>query len=245
MPEALIRGFSKRTDRIDAELERLTADGRERTPRWSSGPSTRPVNPRSTRPRTPCTAAGGRRRPQWDTNPTPVPGAASGSDESPAAVRDAAGVIWLFWSRSRPDPDATPGEFGSWWTCIWPVTIPPPAGMSPSGSAPRRSVAIGRSLRSPPAGGSGCSGAMPTPATTRPTCSSNSYARRREPSNHRNGRCRLSQAPHDRWSAAVATHRSSQLACSWLPVVAKLTLRGCWLCAVGPVAMRLARIVAA
>jgi conjugative relaxase-like TrwC/TraI family protein len=33
MPEALICGFSKRTDRIDAELDRLGADGRERTPR--------------------------------------------------------------------------------------------------------------------------------------------------------------------------------------------------------------------
>src|SRR5215203_6019717 len=33
MPEELIRGFSKRTDRIDAELGRLAADGRERTPR--------------------------------------------------------------------------------------------------------------------------------------------------------------------------------------------------------------------
>jgi conjugative relaxase-like TrwC/TraI family protein len=33
MPEALIRGFSKRTDQIDAELDRLTADGQERTPR--------------------------------------------------------------------------------------------------------------------------------------------------------------------------------------------------------------------
>jgi hypothetical protein len=33
MPEALVRGFSKRTDRIDAELERLAADGGERTPR--------------------------------------------------------------------------------------------------------------------------------------------------------------------------------------------------------------------
>jgi hypothetical protein len=50
--------------------------------------------------------------PQWDTNPTPVPGAATGSDASPAAVRDAAGVLWLFWSRSRPDPDAAPDAFG-------------------------------------------------------------------------------------------------------------------------------------
>jgi conjugative relaxase-like TrwC/TraI family protein len=33
MPEALIRCFSKRTDQIDAELDRLAADGRERTPR--------------------------------------------------------------------------------------------------------------------------------------------------------------------------------------------------------------------
>jgi conjugative relaxase-like TrwC/TraI family protein len=33
MPENLIRGFSKRSDQIDTELERLAADGRERTPR--------------------------------------------------------------------------------------------------------------------------------------------------------------------------------------------------------------------
>jgi hypothetical protein len=33
IPEALVRGFSKRTDQIDVELDRLTADGRERTPR--------------------------------------------------------------------------------------------------------------------------------------------------------------------------------------------------------------------
>jgi conjugative relaxase-like TrwC/TraI family protein len=33
MPEALVRSFSKRTGQIDAELDRLTADGRERTPR--------------------------------------------------------------------------------------------------------------------------------------------------------------------------------------------------------------------
>jgi hypothetical protein len=33
MPEDLIRGFSKRTGEIDAELDRLGADGRERTPR--------------------------------------------------------------------------------------------------------------------------------------------------------------------------------------------------------------------
>jgi conjugative relaxase-like TrwC/TraI family protein len=33
MPEDLVRGFSKRTDQIDAELDRLVVDGRERTPR--------------------------------------------------------------------------------------------------------------------------------------------------------------------------------------------------------------------
>jgi len=33
MPEALVRGFSKRTGQIDAELDRLATDGRERTPR--------------------------------------------------------------------------------------------------------------------------------------------------------------------------------------------------------------------
>jgi conjugative relaxase-like TrwC/TraI family protein len=33
MPEALIRGFSKRSDQVDAELDRLVADGRTRTPR--------------------------------------------------------------------------------------------------------------------------------------------------------------------------------------------------------------------
>jgi conjugative relaxase-like TrwC/TraI family protein len=33
MPEELVRGFSKRTGQIDAELDRLIADGRERTPR--------------------------------------------------------------------------------------------------------------------------------------------------------------------------------------------------------------------
>ena len=33
MPEELVRSFSKRTDQIEAELYRLVADGRERTPR--------------------------------------------------------------------------------------------------------------------------------------------------------------------------------------------------------------------
>jgi conjugative relaxase-like TrwC/TraI family protein len=33
LAEELVRWFSKRTDQIDAELDRLAADGRERTPR--------------------------------------------------------------------------------------------------------------------------------------------------------------------------------------------------------------------
>jgi conjugative relaxase-like TrwC/TraI family protein len=33
MPEELVRNFSKRASQIDAELDRLTEDGRERTPR--------------------------------------------------------------------------------------------------------------------------------------------------------------------------------------------------------------------
>src|SRR5215218_7398892 len=33
VPEELVRSFSKRTDQIDTELDRLVADGRERTPR--------------------------------------------------------------------------------------------------------------------------------------------------------------------------------------------------------------------
>jgi hypothetical protein len=49
--------------------------------------------------------------PQWEANPTPVPGAATGSDACPAAVCDAAGVIWLFWSRSRPDPNPPPDAY--------------------------------------------------------------------------------------------------------------------------------------
>ena len=49
--------------------------------------------------------------PRWETNPTPVPGAATGSDAHPAAVCDAAGVLWLFWRRSRPDPDPPPDAY--------------------------------------------------------------------------------------------------------------------------------------
>jgi hypothetical protein len=33
MPEELLRAFSKRSDQVDLEVERLEASGRERTPR--------------------------------------------------------------------------------------------------------------------------------------------------------------------------------------------------------------------
>jgi conjugative relaxase-like TrwC/TraI family protein len=63
MPEDLIRGFSKRTGQIDLELNRLVADGQERTPRLVKWPCMRPESRSSTKPRTPCTAAGAGRRP--------------------------------------------------------------------------------------------------------------------------------------------------------------------------------------
>jgi conjugative relaxase-like TrwC/TraI family protein len=53
MSEALVRGFSKRTDRIDAELGKLVGDGRERTPRLVKWAVQATVSPSSTRPRTP------------------------------------------------------------------------------------------------------------------------------------------------------------------------------------------------
>ena len=71
MPETLIRGFSKRTGQIDAELDRLVADGRERTPRLVKWTVHAPANPNSTRPQTPCTTRGGPRRPSGAWTRTP------------------------------------------------------------------------------------------------------------------------------------------------------------------------------
>jgi conjugative relaxase-like TrwC/TraI family protein len=59
MPEALLRAFSKRTDQIDLEVERLEASGRARTPR----PSTPPASPRTTSAPRRCTSAGEPRPP--------------------------------------------------------------------------------------------------------------------------------------------------------------------------------------
>jgi conjugative relaxase-like TrwC/TraI family protein len=70
MPEDLVRGFSKRTGQVDAELDRLGADGRERTPRLVKWAVHATRKPSSTRARTPCMDGGGRRRPSADTTRT-------------------------------------------------------------------------------------------------------------------------------------------------------------------------------
>jgi hypothetical protein len=65
------RSFSKRTGQIDAELDRLTADGRERTPRlvkWAVHTTRKPKQHEA--PDT-FMDAGGRRRPSADTTRTP------------------------------------------------------------------------------------------------------------------------------------------------------------------------------
>jgi conjugative relaxase-like TrwC/TraI family protein len=74
MPEELLRGFSKRSGQIDAELDRLVADGRERTPRlvkWAVQ-ATRKAKQHETR--TPCTTAGVKRQQNADTTRTPWSG---------------------------------------------------------------------------------------------------------------------------------------------------------------------------
>jgi hypothetical protein len=61
MPEGLVRGFSKRTGQIDAELDRLAADGRERTPRlvkWAVQATRKPNQHQS--PDTPVRPLAGR-----------------------------------------------------------------------------------------------------------------------------------------------------------------------------------------
>ena len=72
MPEELVRGFSKRTGQIDAELDRLVADGRERTPRlvkWAVQATRKPKEHEA--PDTlygPLAAGGGRAR-AWTRTP--------------------------------------------------------------------------------------------------------------------------------------------------------------------------------
>jgi hypothetical protein len=71
IPEELVRGFSKRTSEIDAELDRLVADGRERTPRLVKWTVQATRKPKQHETRTRCMAGGGRRRPSvaWTRTP--------------------------------------------------------------------------------------------------------------------------------------------------------------------------------
>jgi conjugative relaxase-like TrwC/TraI family protein len=71
MPDELVRCFSKRSDQIDLELERLEATGRERTPRLVKWAVHATRKAKSTRPRTPCMGGGGPRRPSAARTRTP------------------------------------------------------------------------------------------------------------------------------------------------------------------------------
>jgi conjugative relaxase-like TrwC/TraI family protein len=70
MPEELVQGFSKRTGQIDTELDRLAADGRERTPRLVKWAVHATRKPKDTRRRTRSMDGGGWRRPSVDTTRT-------------------------------------------------------------------------------------------------------------------------------------------------------------------------------
>jgi conjugative relaxase-like TrwC/TraI family protein len=74
MPEELLRAFSKRSDQVDLEVERLEASGRERTPRlvkWAVQATRKPKQHERLRR---CTSGGGRRRPSatWTRTPSSV-----------------------------------------------------------------------------------------------------------------------------------------------------------------------------
>jgi conjugative relaxase-like TrwC/TraI family protein len=74
MQEALVRGFSKRASQIDAELDRLTVDGQERTPRLVKWAVHATRSPSSRRQRTLCMDGGERRRPSAGWTRTPSSG---------------------------------------------------------------------------------------------------------------------------------------------------------------------------
>jgi conjugative relaxase-like TrwC/TraI family protein len=74
MSEVLIRGFSKRTDQIDLAVERLEAEGRERTPRLVKWTVQATRKPKRHETRTPCTTAGVKRRPNGAWTRTPWSG---------------------------------------------------------------------------------------------------------------------------------------------------------------------------
>ena len=72
LPEELLRVFSKRADQIDLEVERLEAEGRERTPRlvkWAVQATRKPKEQEAAD--TLYGGGGGRRRPNaaWTRTP--------------------------------------------------------------------------------------------------------------------------------------------------------------------------------
>ena len=87
-------GFSKRTGQIDAELDRLAADGRERTPRLVKWAVQATRKPKEHERRTPCMDGGGQRRP-------------SGGVDADTLVRQVTGR-----TPPRPGPDGVRGGGG-------------------------------------------------------------------------------------------------------------------------------------
>jgi conjugative relaxase-like TrwC/TraI family protein len=110
LPEALVRGFSKRTDQIDSELDRLAADGGERTPRLVKWAVHATVSPKSMRQRTPCMDAGGRRRPVADTTRTPWSSRWPAGQPTASRTRRCPGGDWsAIRSAGRPGRADRPG----------------------------------------------------------------------------------------------------------------------------------------
>ena len=98
IPEDLVRGFSKRTDQIDAELDRLGADGGERTPRlvkWAVQATRKPKQQET--PDTPVwtlAPRGDRGRPRPDTLVREVTGRTSDRDPDRTVSAEVAGRLF-------------------------------------------------------------------------------------------------------------------------------------------------------
>jgi conjugative relaxase-like TrwC/TraI family protein len=94
MPKELVRAFSKRTEQVNAEVERLERSGRLRTPRlvkWAVHATRRAKDHEA--PET-CTPGGGRRRPSAAPTRTPWSGRSPAGRAS--GIRDRA----MPWSRA-------------------------------------------------------------------------------------------------------------------------------------------------
>jgi hypothetical protein len=74
LPEGLVRLFSKRTDQIDLQVERLEVDGRERTLRLVKWAVHAPATQGTPGPGTPCMDGGAPRRPSGAWTRTPLSG---------------------------------------------------------------------------------------------------------------------------------------------------------------------------